>query len=182
MEHLIKQKKDVKLRACFLSLKPQDLFCAEQNRLLTFPALLANSVSCTFPWVPPPPGTMTISCICAPPASHTPYPDPAPAAWFPQGPACSQDSQPLLLFPPSWVTLLSCCKSSLLTEDSSDLTSRTSPAHADSFSLPSYCARSHTLTERLMTFASFLVRNEKQGVIKPKIISYILFKMIRYTN
>jgi len=33
-----------------------------------------------------------------------------------------------------------------------------------------------------MTFAFFLVRNEKQGVIKPKIISYILFKMIIYTN
>ena len=32
-----------------------------------------------------------------------------------------------------------------------------------------------------MTFASFLVKNEKQGMIKPKIISYILFKMIRYT-
>ena len=57
----------------------------------------------------------------------------------------------------------------------------TSPAHAESFSLPSYCACIHMLTERPMTFASFLVRNEKQGMIKPKIISYILFKLIRYT-
>lgn len=73
MEHLIKQKKDVKLRACFCKSESLRTYSVlNETGSWTFPALLASSDSCTFPWVPPPPGTVAISLHLGSPASHAP--------------------------------------------------------------------------------------------------------------